>query len=87
MKICTIESLLEMDLATLEAMSNTEIEDYLKDALKVSPPIKAAKVVSDSPTQRSIAVGALKKSLSTSEQLAKMAKEMGMTFVNGKLQE
>ena len=38
----TIEELLGMDLARLEAMTDAEILAYLEPALKVQPPIKIA---------------------------------------------
>ena len=84
MKISTIESLIGMSLAELEAMSDTQIQDYLAEALKVQPPIKAGKVIKET-TSRSLAVAEVKKNLSQSEQLAAMARQMGMKIVDGKL--
>lgn len=43
----TIESLLEMDLETLEKMTDVEITEYLKESLVIQPIVVAGEFVAD----------------------------------------
>ena len=81
MKHSTIESLLGMDLATLEAMSETDIEKYLEESLTVQPPIKQFKQSSKSGIKNISTVDkSIRKELSSAEQLKKLAANMGLTL-------